>query len=73
MSVLRAAVRSARIVALHSGQCDITAALAIEGDDVATRRERVDLKLVVRLGEGIPLLTDADERQRETRGEHGAP
>jgi hypothetical protein len=73
VNLLKATVRSARMVELHSGQCDITATLAVEGDDVATRHERVDLHLIVKLGAGIPLLTDAEQRRLEALRASGAP
>jgi hypothetical protein len=60
VSLLIAAVRSARIVALHSGRCDITASLAVDGAEVATGHHVVDLPLVVTLGDGIPLLATAN-------------
>jgi hypothetical protein len=58
VSLLIAAVRSARIVALHSGRCDITASLAVDGAEVATGHDVVDLPMVVTLGAGIPLLAN---------------
>jgi hypothetical protein len=62
VTVLTASVRMGRIVALHSGRCDVTSTLVIEGIEVATGREHFDLQLVVTLGNGIPLLHDADGR-----------
>ena len=44
---------------------DITATLAVEDDDMATRRERVELPLVVTLGDDIPLVTDAERRNSD--------
>jgi hypothetical protein len=58
VSVLVAAIRSARLVALHSGRCDVAAKLAIDGVDAAAGHERFDLRLVVALGNGIALLPD---------------
>jgi hypothetical protein len=57
VSALLAGIRAGRLVAVHSGHCDITATLALEGAEVATRRARLELPGVLALGEGIRLLS----------------
>jgi hypothetical protein len=59
VKALTAVIRSGRIVALDSGRCEITARVAIEGSTVASRTAEVDLHLLIRLGNGIPLTPDA--------------
>lgn len=54
---LAAVVRRGAIVAVTSGRCETTAALAIEGVTVASHTVEHDLRLLVRVGSGIPLLT----------------
>lgn len=53
-------VRDRRLVAFRVGSCDVTATLALEGSRLLTRREQLQLPLVIRLGEGIPLLGPVD-------------
>jgi hypothetical protein len=60
VSAMLAGVRRGRLVELHSGRCDVTATLSVEGDDVATRRGHLELPGVITLGDGIPLLTGDD-------------
>jgi len=62
VSALLAEISAGRLVALHSGHCDITATLAVEGADVATRQTRFELPGVISFGEGIRLLP-ADDYQ----------
>jgi hypothetical protein len=44
------------LIALQAGQCDATARLRVEGKEIIARQARVELPLVLRLGEGISLL-----------------
>ncbi len=60
ISALLAGIRAGRLVALHSGHCDITVTLALEGADVVTRRAHLDLPGVISLGQGIRLLPAQD-------------
>jgi hypothetical protein len=53
---LAATVRQGRLVGLRGGRCDLTASLAVERVPVASRPWQLDLPLVVRLGDGVPLL-----------------
>lgn len=56
VSAILALISAGRLVALHSGRCDITATLTIQGTDVLTRRAHLELPGVVPLSPGIRLL-----------------
>jgi hypothetical protein len=62
VSALLAGIRAGRLVALHSGHCDITARLALEGANVVAKGARLDLPGVISLGQGIRLLPVQDYR-----------
>ncbi len=51
-----AGISGGRLVALHSGRCDVTAALAVQGTELTTGSARFDLPGVVAIGQGIRLL-----------------
>ena len=51
-----AMVSHGRLVALHRGACEATAKLAAEGRELASRQAQLELPLLLRLGDGIPLL-----------------
>ena len=53
-----AGVRDGYLVALHSGHCEVTATLAIEKTEVASRRVSFTLPGVVPLNPGVRLLSD---------------
>jgi hypothetical protein len=53
---LVATVQHGRLVAVHAGDCDLTAALAAEGRQLAKREAHLQLPVLVRLGSGLPLL-----------------
>ena len=53
-----AGIRDGQLVALQSGHCDVTATLAIEKTDVASRRVSFTLPGVIPLNPGIRLLGD---------------
>ncbi len=67
---LAAKISAGRLVALHSGRCDIIATLAIQGTDVLTRQARLELPGAIPLSRGIRLLAadnyPADARQPES-------
>jgi hypothetical protein len=44
------------LVAVHSGRCDITATLAVQGTDLLVRNAHLELPGVIRLRRGIRLL-----------------
>jgi hypothetical protein len=56
---LVATVRHGHLVALRSGSCDVTATLAAEGRQLVTRQAQLQLPVVIRIGDGVPLLLDA--------------
>ncbi|HEY3733895.1 MAG TPA: hypothetical protein VGL63_08255 [Streptosporangiaceae bacterium] len=56
VSALLAGVSAGKLVAVHAGRCDVTAALAIQDIDIVTRRARIELSGVIALGRGIRLL-----------------
>jgi hypothetical protein len=55
-----ATVRGGRLVNLHHGICEATATLAAEGVELTRREGHLDVGLMTGLGEGIPLISDAD-------------
>ena len=60
VSALVAGISAGRLVALHSGRCDITATLSIQGADVVTRQARIELPGAVPLSPGPRLLPASD-------------
>jgi hypothetical protein len=53
---LVAVISYGRLVALDAGQCDATARLRFEGQEVMVRKAQVNLPGMLRLGDGISLL-----------------
>jgi hypothetical protein len=60
VNAMTAAISAGRLVALHSGCCDITATLAVQGISVLTGQTRLMLPGVIPLSPGIRLLTAGD-------------
>jgi hypothetical protein len=60
VSALVAGISAGRLVAIHSGRCDVTATLAVQGTDVLTRQARLELPGVIPLRPGVRLLPDRD-------------
>jgi hypothetical protein len=56
VTAMGARVSAGRLVALHSGQCDLTVTLAIQGTTVFTKRAHLTLPGAIPLGQGIRLL-----------------
>jgi hypothetical protein len=56
VSAVVAGISAGQLIALHSGRCDITAALAIQGTNVITKRAHLKLRGVIPLSPGIRLL-----------------
>lgn len=56
VTALLAGISAGRLVALHTGRCDVTAALAIQGSDLVTRQAHFDLPGVIPVSPGIRLL-----------------
>lgn len=61
VQALVATVRHGHLVAFRSGGCEVTATLGAEGRQLVTRQARLDLPLVLRLGDGVSLLRDAEQ------------
>jgi hypothetical protein len=66
---LVATVRYGRLVGFSSGGCEVTGTLAAEGRQLAQREAQFQLPVLVRLGDGIPLLPSG----REPAGGHDDP
>jgi len=60
ISALVAGIRGGRLVAVHSGRCDVTATLAIQDTKVISRQVVFELPGIIPLGRGIALLADHD-------------
>jgi hypothetical protein len=58
IKALVATMRAGHLVSLHSGDCDLSATLAAEGVQLASRRAQLELPLIVRW----PLRLDPDGR-----------
>ncbi len=56
---LVATVRHGRLVTLHSGACGVAATLAVDGRQLAKRETHLQLRPLLHLGGGIPLLRRA--------------
>jgi hypothetical protein len=71
---LAATVRYGRLVGASSGGCEITGTLAAEGRQLAQREAQFQLPLLVRLGDGIPLLpSDREPAVGHDDSPHVAP
>lgn len=60
ISAAVAGISAGMMTALHSGRCDITATLAIQGVEAIQRQKRIDLPGVISLKHGIRLLDEED-------------
>jgi len=60
ISAAVAGVVAGMMTALHSGRCDITATLAIQGAEAIQRQKRIDLPGVISLKHGIRLLDEEE-------------
>jgi hypothetical protein len=58
ISALIAGVHGGRLTALHSGRCDITGTLAIQGTEVLAKQGRIEPSGAIALREGIRLLPE---------------
>lgn len=58
ISALVAGIRAGRMVAVHSGRCDVTASLAVQNTTVISRQVHLELPGIIPLGQGIRLLRD---------------
>jgi hypothetical protein len=53
---MTAGISAGRLVALHSGRCDVTATLAVQGINVLSRQAQLMLPGIIPLSPGIRLL-----------------
>jgi hypothetical protein len=58
ISALVAGIRGGRLVAVHSGRCDVTATLTVQDTKVISRQVHLELPGIIPLGRGIGLLAD---------------
>jgi hypothetical protein len=56
VNALLAGISGGRLATVHSGRCDITVTLAVQGTDLLTRRAHLELAGVIRVRQGIRLL-----------------
>ena len=68
ISALLAEVKAGRLVALHSGRCEVTGALAIQDINTITRQAHVNMPGMIPLHEGIRLLPAHDYPADHTPG-----
>lgn len=59
IDAMLAIVRGGRLVGLRAGACDVAASLAVNDQQVAEHRQRIELNKVVSLGIGLPLCRAA--------------
>jgi hypothetical protein len=57
---LAATVRGGQLVAVTGGSCEIAVTLAVEKKTLARKQAHAQLPLIVRLGDGVPLLPAAE-------------
>jgi hypothetical protein len=58
VGALVAGIRGGRLVAVHSGRCNVTANLAVQDTQVISRQVAFELPGIIPLGQGIALLAD---------------
>ena len=59
IDAMLAIVRGGRLVGVRAGNCDLVASLAVNDQQLAERRRRIELNRVVSLGTGLPLCRAA--------------
>jgi hypothetical protein len=60
ISALLALIRAGRLAGLHSGRCDVTVTLAVQGTELLARQAHLELPGVVAVGRGIRLLPERE-------------
>jgi hypothetical protein len=58
---LSGTVSNGRLVSLHAGACDVVGSLAAEGRQLVKREGHFQLPLLIKLGDGVPLLRSRTE------------
>ena len=71
VSAVLARVRAGRLVGVHTGSCDMTATLAIDDIDVASKRAHLDLPGEIALRRELRLLPDRDYPPSENNAAAG--
>jgi hypothetical protein len=66
VSALLAEVKAGRLVAIHSGRCEVTGALAIQDINTITKQADVDMPGMIPLHQGIRLLPAHDYPDEHT-------
>jgi hypothetical protein len=70
VNALLLGISGGRITAVHSGHCDITVILAVQGTDLIVRHAHLELPGVMRIRQGIRLLPADDYPSgKDTAGE----
>jgi hypothetical protein len=70
LNALVARIRAGRLVAIHTGHCDVTATLAIQGRNVLTKPTRIQLPGVIPFTPGIRLLSSSEYLAAENISRH---
>jgi hypothetical protein len=77
VNALLLAISGGRLVAVHSGRCEITVTLAVQGTDLIVRHAHLELPGVIPIRQGIRLLpageypTGDDLMGKDTASEPG--
>jgi hypothetical protein len=70
VNALVAGIKVGRLVAIHTGHCDVTGTLAVQGRNVLTKPARIQLPGVIPLTPGVRLLPSSEYLAAE---EHKSP
>ncbi len=62
IDAMLAIIRGGRLVGVRAGNCDVVASLAVNDQQLAERRRRIELNGLVSLGTGLPLCHAASLR-----------
>ena len=76
VAAMGARISAGRLVALHSGRCDLTVTMAVQGTAVLTKQAHLTLPGVIPLGQGIRLLPAhhyPDSAERAESADDGRP
>lgn len=61
IAALRGVVSEARLIAIETGRCTVTGAIAVDGNELVERHRAFDLPGTVRMRGGVPLLAPVTE------------
>lgn len=68
VNALLLGINGGRLVAVHSGRCEITATLAVQGTDLLVRHAHLELRGVIPMQRGIRLLPSGEYPPGEITG-----